>query len=54
MVNILDIIQELYLKVRAGIKRADVEVEEGTIKAYRMGNIIRIDVDVKETDDIPL
>jgi hypothetical protein len=45
----IELIIEGYTKVTNGMKRCDLENDEGTIvKAYRAGTIIRIDVKEEE------
>jgi len=41
----IELITEAYTKVADGMKRVDLENDEGvTVKAYKAGAIIRIDV----------
>jgi len=42
-------IQEAYTKVKAGMKRVDFELPGWSVKAYKAGLIIRIDI--KEEDE---
>jgi len=41
----MELIQEAYTKVADGMKRVDLENNKGvSVKAYRAGTIIRIDI----------
>ena len=40
----VELIIEAYTKVADGMKRIDLEDENITVKAYRAGTIIRIDI----------
>lgn len=45
----IEMIQEAYTRVSDGLKRIDLENEGVSVKAYRAGTIIRIDI--KEESD---
>jgi len=47
--NTIDLIREAYTRVADGMKRIDLEDEGVKVKAYRVGTIIRIDINENQT-----